>query len=194
MKALVTGGAGFIGSHVVDKLRDKGIEVRVYDMVLPTYRKDIEYYQGSLKDLDTLRMAVGGIDVVFHLGAIADVKDVYEEPHYAEAINVRGTINVLEAVRRSDKVKKVIYASTVWVYSDCTDDTVDENTPLPPPSFPEKSPGLPSTYLISTFPRIFRMVSATCLMLIFSFPSRLYVLSLAISFNAKTLPSARSST
>lgn len=134
MKALVTGGAGFIGSHVVDKLRDKGIEVRVYDMVLPTYRKDIEYYQGSLKELDTLRMAVGGIDVVFHLGAIADVKDVYEEPHYAESINVRGTINVLEAARRSDKVRRVIYASTIWVYSDCTNDTVDEITPLPPPS------------------------------------------------------------
>ena len=73
MKALVTGGAGFIGSHVVDKLRDRGIEVRVYDMVVPTYRKDIEYYQGSLLDMESMRMAINDIDVIFHLGAVADV-------------------------------------------------------------------------------------------------------------------------
>lgn len=134
MKALVTGGAGFIGSHVVDKLKDKGVKVRVFDMVMPAFRDDIEYYQGSLLDLDTLRMAVNGTDVIFHLGAVADVKDVFEEPHYAENINVRGTINVLEAARRNRAIKRVIYASTVWVYSDCTDDSVDETTPLPAPS------------------------------------------------------------
>jgi len=157
MKALVTGGAGFIGSHVVDKLRDKGIEVRVYDMVLPTYRKDIEYYQGSLRELDTLRMAVGGIDVVFHLGAIADVKDVYEEPHYAESINVRGTINVLEAARRSEKIKRVIYASTIWVYSDCSNDTVDETTPLPPPSHLYTATKMAGEYYCQCYSRLYNL-------------------------------------
>jgi len=133
MKVLVTGGSGFIGSHVVDKLRDKGIEVRVYDMVMPTFRKDIEYYQGSLLDLQAIRMALSGIDAVYHLGAVADVKDVFQEPHYSEAINVRGTINVLEAVRLST-IKRVIYASTTWVYEGCSQDFVDEKTPLGPPS------------------------------------------------------------
>ena len=134
MKALVTGGGGFIGSHVVDKLRDKGIEARVYDMVTPTYRKDIEYYQASLLDLEALRMSQGGIDVIFHLGALDDVNDVFNEPHYAESINVRGTINVLEAARHAKSINRIIYASTIWVYSDCADDSVDETTPLSPPS------------------------------------------------------------
>ena len=154
MKALVTGGAGFIGSHVVDKLRDKGIEVRVYDMIMPTYRKDIEYYQGSLLDLDVLRMALDGIDVVFHLGAIADVKDVYQEPHYSEAINVRGTINVLEAARRS-QIKRVIYASTTWVYSDCPDKIVGETTPLPPPSHLYTATKLASEYYCLAYSKLY---------------------------------------
>ena len=154
MKALVTGGAGFIGSHVVDKLRDKGIEVRVYDMIMPTYRKDIEYYQGSLLDLDVLRMALDGIDVVFHLGAIADVKDVYQEPHYSEAINVRGTINVLEAARRS-QIKRVIYASTTWVYSDCPDKIVDETTSLPPPTHLYTATKLASEYYCLAYSKLY---------------------------------------
>src|SRR5512141_2125412 len=101
MKVLVTGGAGFIGSHVVDKLRNKGVEVRVYDGVMPNYRKDIEFYQGSILDMTTLGFAVHGIDAIYHLAAIADVKDVYNDPYYSESINVRGTINVLEAARRA---------------------------------------------------------------------------------------------
>ena len=156
MKALVTGGAGFIGSHVVDKLRDKGIEVRVYDMIMPTFRKDIEYYQGSLLDFDALRMALDKINVIFHLGAIADVKDVYEEPHYSESINTRGTINVLEAARRSD-IKRVIYASTTWVYSDCPNESVDETTPLPPPSHLYTATKLASEYYCLSYSRLYRL-------------------------------------
>ena len=134
MLAMVTGGSGFIGSHVVDKLRDRGIDVRIFDMVFPRFRKDIEYYQGSLLDMESLRMGMNSVDVVYHLAAIADVKDVYEEPHYSEAINTRGAINVLEAARRVGSVKRVILASTVWVYSDTEGNVVDESTPLSAPS------------------------------------------------------------
>ena len=134
MLAMVTGGSGFIGSHVVDKLRDRGIDVRIFDMVFPRFRKDIEYYQGSLLDIESLRMGMNSVDVVYHLAAIADVKDVYEEPHYSEAINTRGAINVLEAARRVGSVKRVILASTVWVYSDTEGNVVDESTPLSAPS------------------------------------------------------------
>lgn len=155
MKVLVTGGSGFIGSHVVDKLRDRGIDVRVYDMVMPTFRKDIEYYQGSLLDLQALRMALSGIDAIFHLGAIADVKDVYNEPHYAESINVRGTINVLEAARLSPYVKRVIYASTIWVYSDCADEVVDETTPLNSPSHLYTATKLASEHYCKAYSKLY---------------------------------------
>ena len=79
MKVLVTGGSGFIGSHVVDKLRDKGVKVRVYDTVMPTYRDDIEYYQGSILDKTALGFAMFDMDAVMHLAAVADVKDVFED-------------------------------------------------------------------------------------------------------------------
>src|SRR2546422_4907056 len=119
MKALVTGGAGFIGSHVVDKLCDRGVNVRVFDMVMPVFRKDIEFYHGSVLDLEALSMAMNGIDAVYHLAAVADVKDVHDNPHYSASINVTGTLNVLETMRRvRPRRVRLIYGSTTWVYSD----------------------------------------------------------------------------
>jgi len=103
-------------------------------MMIPDYRDDIEFYQGSLLNLNQMRMAVSGVDAIFHLGAMADVKDVFQEPHYSEAINVRGTVNVLEAARLNGSIKRVIYGSTTWVYSGVNELHVDENTPLHSPS------------------------------------------------------------
>ncbi len=157
MKVLVTGGSGFIGSHVVDKLMNKGIEVRVYDMVMPNYRNDIDYYQGSLLDLDALRMALNGIEAIFHLGAIADVKDVFQEPHYSEAINVRGTINVLEAARLNGEINRVIYGSTTWVYSDVKEENVDENTPLLSPSHLYTATKLAGEYYCQSFSKLYNL-------------------------------------
>ena len=154
MRVLVTGGSGFIGSHVVDKLRDRGVNVRVFDMVMPTYRKDIEFFHGSLLDLEALRMAMAEIDAVYHLGAIADVKDVYEEPHYSENINVRGTINVLEASRKA-KISRFIYGSTTWVYSDVQQAMVDEDTPLTPPSHLYTATKIASEYYCRCYTKLY---------------------------------------
>ena len=134
MKVLVTGGSGFIGSHVVDKLRDKGVGVRVFDMIIPTHRDDVEFYQGSLLDYDAVRMAMMGVDAVFHLAAVADVSEVVEDPHFAESINVRGTINILEAARKNGEIRRIILGSTTWVYSDTKQELITEETPLSPPS------------------------------------------------------------
>jgi UDP-glucose 4-epimerase len=154
MKVLVTGGSGFIGSHVVDKLRDKGVKVRIYDGILPSYRDDIEYYQGSILDRTALGFAMNGIDAVMHLAAIADVKDVVSEPLKTEAINVRGTANVLEAARKS-KVRKVIYGSTTWVYSEAESDNVDETTPLHAPSHFYTATKLAGEYYCQSYSKLY---------------------------------------
>jgi len=134
MRVLVTGGSGFIGSHVVDRLRAHGVTPRVFDLVRSPYHPpgEVESFLGSLMDPEALRLAMAGCHAVVHLAAVADVKDVHEEPSYAENINTRGTLNVLDAARRAD-VGRVIYGSTTWVYSDCLRDDVDEDTPIPPP-------------------------------------------------------------
>ena len=154
MKVLVTGGTGFIGSHVVDKLRDKGVKVRVYDGIMPTYREDIEYYQGSILDRNTLGFAMNGIDAVMHLAAIADVKDVFSEPLKSEAINVRGAINVLEAAKTA-KVGKVIYGSTTWVYSEAESNDVDETTPLHAPSHFYTATKLAGEYYCQSYNKLY---------------------------------------
>ena len=154
MKVLVTGGAGFIGSHVVDKLRDKGVKVRVYDSVMPTFRDDIEYYQGSILDLNALGFAMSGVDAVMHLAAVADVKDVFNEPYYAESINVRGTINILEAARKSH-VKRVVYGSTTWVYSEAEGHKVDETTALHAPTHLYTATKLTGEYYCQTYSRLY---------------------------------------
>ena len=127
---LVTGGSGFIGSHLVDALVKEGFSVCVYDLMEP--RTDVEYIQGSILDTFTLRRAMRDRQVVFHLAAVADVGEVEKNPAYSINVNVTGTANVLETARDL-KVERIIYASTEWVYSDTNESVVDENTPIPPP-------------------------------------------------------------
>lgn len=154
MKVLVTGGSGFIGSHVVDKLAAKGVDVRVYDGIMPNFRKDIEYYQGSILDLTSLAFAMSGLDAVYHLAAVADVKDVYNDPYYAETINVRGTINVLEAARRTG-VKRIVYGSTTWVYSEAEEERVDESTPLHAPTHLYTATKLTGEYYCQAYSKLY---------------------------------------
>src|SRR5919206_51573 len=131
---LVTGGAGFIGSDVVDRLLACGLRPRIYDLrASPHHSAEIvETVRGDLRDLDRLCRAMRGCDAVLHLAAAADVDDVRAHPVRAHERNSGGTLNVLEAARRT-KVRRVVYASTVWVYSDTHADLLDEAVPLNPP-------------------------------------------------------------
>ena len=161
MKVLVTGGSGFIGSHVVDKLRDKGVITFIYDlpaMRRNNHRTDVEFIPGSILDLEGLQGALKGMDAVFHLAAVADVKDVQENPVYAEALNVRGTINVLEAARLTH-VKRVIYGSTTWVYSAAQPETVDEETPLSAPTHFYTATKLAAEYYCRSYSHLYGVES-----------------------------------
>jgi UDP-glucose 4-epimerase len=143
MRVLVTGGSGFIGSHVVDKLRERGHEPVIYDLRPSPWHSSptqpapglppVDTVLGSITDREALERALHSCDAVAHLAAVADVNDVHAEPEDAERVNARGTVAVLEACRRAG-VKRVLYASTIWVYSDTASDEVDEDTLLPPPS------------------------------------------------------------
>jgi UDP-glucose 4-epimerase len=137
VRVLVTGGSGFIGSHVVDKLRARGHEPVIYDLRPSPWHLDpahpVDTVLGSITDREALERALHSCDAVAHLAAVADVNDVHASPEDAERVNARGTVAVLEACRRAG-VKRVLYASTIWVYSDTESDEVNEDTLLPPPS------------------------------------------------------------
>src|SRR3954466_13693777 len=126
----VTGGSGFIGTHVVDALLDAGCVVRVLDPK-PPHRADAEWVPVDVLDTGGLTEAVTGADVIFHLAAIADVNDVIADPTLAIQVNTLGTARMLEAARRAD-AGRVVLASTVWVYAATTGDEVDEDTLFDP--------------------------------------------------------------
>ncbi len=132
-RVLVTGGSGFIGSHVVDRLVAAGHEPRILDVRPSPYRDDVETALGDICDVETMARASAGCDAVLHLAAAADVGEVKDDPVASERLNARGTAAVLEGARRAE-VGRVVYASTIWVYSDVVADHVDEDTALVPPA------------------------------------------------------------
>jgi UDP-glucose 4-epimerase len=132
MKVLVTGGSGFIGSHVVDRLIAKGHEPRVYDLVPSAYHDahQVEQVTGDLGDQAAARAAGRGCDAVLQHAALSDVNKVLDDPSLAETVNAGGTRAILEAARLED-VPRVVYASTVWVYGNSNGGgALDEDAPL----------------------------------------------------------------
>ncbi len=125
-KALVTGGAGFIGSHITEALLLKGFAVRVLDnfstgkkenLIFDREYPSLEIIEGDICDLSICQKAVIGVEYVFHQAALPSVQRSIEDPEASNSINVGGTLNILLAASK-EKVKRVIYASSSSIYGD----------------------------------------------------------------------------
>ncbi len=122
LKVLVTGGAGFIGSHLARTLLERGATVRVLDNFstgsrqnLAAVADEIEMAEGELRSYERVHAATRGIDVVFHQGALPSVPRSVHDPLTTSAVNVEGTLNVLLAAR-DENVRRVVFASSSSIY------------------------------------------------------------------------------
>ncbi len=138
MRCLVTGGAGFIGSHLVEALVAAGHQVRVFDDCSTGRRENlagvagrIEFQQGSVTEPAAVAGAVAGCDQVFHLAALPSVQRSVEDPVTSHAITATGTVHVLDASRRAG-VRRVVFAASSSAYGNLPGDTRFETEPLTP--------------------------------------------------------------
>ncbi len=139
-RALVTGGAGFIPSTIVDELLRRGAQVRVLDDLsdgreenLAGVRGRVDFRRGDIRDFETVRAAVAEQQLIFHLAANANVPRSVKEPLVDFAINANGTANILEAARLAGgKVERILFASSAAVYGAPVRTPMDEAHPLHP--------------------------------------------------------------
>ena len=135
MRVLVTGGSGFIGSHVLDVLAAAGHEPVVLDLVRSRHHPAGTYATicGDITDREVTRRAVRGCDAIIHLAAVADVNDVVADPVRADRVNAHGTEVILEVAWRED-VGRMIFGSTIWVYGNADAEEATEDSPLARPA------------------------------------------------------------
>ena len=135
MKILVTGGAGYIGSVLVDRLINEGHQVNVIDDLsngfVENIHKDAVFIEGSILDNNILNEALNGVDAVFHLAAKIRVEEGERKPDLYKSINVDGTLNLLKISKEKGN-KKFVFASTAAVYGDPEDYPVTEKSKVSP--------------------------------------------------------------
>ena len=157
---LVTGGAGFIGSHIAERLVGLDHEVRILDNFstgreenIEPFRGGIELVRGDIRDFAAVREAVDGVDVVFHEAALASVPRSVDDPVSSNEVNVAGTLNVLKASHAAG-VRRVVYASSSSVYGDTPELPKSEHM-TPTPQSPYAVGKLAGEHYCRVFPRIY---------------------------------------
>src|SRR3954454_14031277 len=137
MRVLVTGGGGFIGSHLAQRLLERGDEVRILDSFATgrranlTHLPDVEVVEGDVQSFERAHHAVRGCDAVLHQAALPSVPRSIQDPLTTSAVNVTGTLNVLLAARDA-RVGRVVYASSSSVYGGVAADRKREDLPVAP--------------------------------------------------------------
>jgi UDP-glucose 4-epimerase len=163
MKILITGGSGFIGSHIVEHYQDIAEEIRVLDNLRTGYRHNLEglkhtFIEGSVTDRELVSESVRGVDYVFHLAAMVSVPESMSKPAECVDINVHGLLNVLEEASVAG-VKKLVFASSAAIYGD--NPTVPKlETMLPEPKSPYAITKLDGEYYLGMFQREGRLETA----------------------------------
>lgn len=118
MKVLISGGSGFLGSHIADALSEAGHQVVVFDRVpSPWLRKDQAMVVGDILDAEAVSKAIQGCEAVYHLAAVADISEAIQTPRRTVEVNILGTLNMLEAARLH-RLKRFVFSSSIYVYSD----------------------------------------------------------------------------
>jgi UDP-glucose 4-epimerase len=161
-KAVVTGGAGFIGSHLAEELLKRRYKVIILDDLSTGRREniepiiansDVQFIEGSVTDLPLLNKLFQNVSYVFHLAAIPSVPRSIESPLASHNVNITGTLNVLLAAK-DNKVKKVIYASSSAVYGDTP--TLSKREDMPPnPQSPYAVTKLAGEYYCHVFHQVY---------------------------------------
>ena len=118
MKVLVTGGSGFLGSHVADALSEAGHEVVIFDLhPSPYLQTGQKMIIGDVTNVEQVNAAVQGCEVIYHLAALADIDEAINRPVDTMSVNLMGTVNMLEAARKFG-IKRFVFSSSIYVYSD----------------------------------------------------------------------------
>ncbi|MFZ7110579.1 MAG: NAD-dependent epimerase/dehydratase family protein [Desulfatiglandales bacterium] len=169
-KCLITGGAGFIGSHLVEACIEKGWRVLVIDDLstgkkenLPRSQDRLEFIQGDIRDRQFLRNIMTlnpDVDYVFHLAAIASVIRSMEDPVLTHDVNYRGTLFLLECLR-ARTIKKFVYASSAAVYGDTQILPLKEEFP-PKPQSPYGADKLAGEYILKIYNDSFQVPTVAC--------------------------------
>jgi UDP-glucose 4-epimerase len=155
MKVLITGGSGFIGSHIVEHFQGRA-EVRVLDNLRSGHRHNLtgfqhEFIDASILDRDAVRSAMAGVDYVFHLAAMISVPESMQKPVECNELNTGGTLIVLEEAARA-KVKKLVLSSSAAIYGD-NPVTPKVETMFPEPKSPYAVTKLDGEYYCGMFAR-----------------------------------------
>ena len=170
MKALITGGAGFIGSNIAKLLINKGYDVKVIDNLSTGYlmniqneivNNKIEFLEGDILNQELLNKFMEGVDVVFHLAASVGRQRSIDNPQLDSETNIIGTINVLEAMRKND-VGKIVYSSSAAMFGELISKTIDENHPQNADT-PYGVSKLAAEKMILAYHNIYPQINAVCL-------------------------------